>query len=485
MMRSSAPMTPKTPRLSAKARVRDNTIPFFVASSLIVVALAWIIRKDIQLPSGVILGIGAAGLLLLFVSTLRKPELALFALAAYLPFNRVLVGDFGTEMLGLNLTNLLMGLASIGWFLRAMSRREPIFRRTALNGWIALFVLLGLISVYRGSQFWSGSSFNLNVFVQMKRWFTPMWLFFIGANLIQDRPTIKRVMLTISFAVVVIALMAVRDYSYMGHLGSLEKARISGVLGHSNALGAFFAYYMFLMAAVLLTHSSKIQAWALLLPLAICFRGIMVTFSRGAYLAFAAGGLSLCFFRSKRLFLAALMVLAAAVVNPWMLPSGVRYRFAQTVQDPNEANFEQSLEGSSRTRLEIWRGAIGIIRDYPLWGAGFETFNRLISRYTPQRLYIDAHNTYLLVAAEMGLPALGVFLIILLLILAHAASLARRSKDRLIQALGLGVAAGTSALLVSNLFGSRMNAEDLISYFWLLAGLVVGAKVLVKRGVLE
>ena len=143
------------------------------------------------------------------------------------------------------------------------------------------------------------------------------------------------------------------------------------------------------------------------------------------------------------------------------------------------------LSGSSRKRLEIWRGAIGIIRDYPLWGAGFETFNRLISRYTPERLYIDAHNTYLLVAAEMGLPALGVFLIILLMILAHAASLARLSKDRLIQALGLGVAAGTCALLVSNLFGSRMNAEDLISYFWLLAGLVVGAKVLVKRGVLQ
>ena len=29
-----------------------------------------------------------------------------------------------------------------------------------------------------------------------------------------------------------------------------------------------------------------------------------------------------------------------------------------------------------------------------------------------------------------------------------------------------------------------MNAEDLISYFWLLAGMVVAAKSLVKRGAL-
>ena len=112
-------------------------------------------------------------------------------------------------------------------------------------------------------------------------------------------------------------------------------------------------------------------------------------------------------------------------------------------------------------------------------------FQYVAPRYAAIPSRFDAHNTYLLVAGEMGLPALLVFLIILLSVLGHSGWLVRRAKDPLIRALGLGVAAGTAALMVSNLFGSRMNSEALISYFWMLAGLVVAAKVLVKRGVLQ
>src|SRR3989338_9118154 len=125
-------------------RTREVSVPFVLGAGLLVVALAWIIRKDIDIPSPIILGLGGLGLMGLLVLSLRRPEVPLFVLAAYLPFNRVLVGDFGTEMTGLNLTNILMGLATAGWFLRAMSRREPIFRRTALDGGSAPFVPLGL-----------------------------------------------------------------------------------------------------------------------------------------------------------------------------------------------------------------------------------------------------------------------------------------------------------------------------------------------------
>ena len=465
-------------------RTRELSVPFVLGAGLLVVALAWIIRKDIDIPSPIILGLGGLGLMGLLVLSLRRPEVPLFVLAAYLPFNRVLVGDFGTEMTGLNLTNILMGLATTGWFLRSAAKREPLFLPTALNAWMGIFVLLGLVSVYRGSQAWSGSSLDTDVLIQMKRWFTPMWLFFLAANLVRDRQTIQRLMVIMSLAVVVIALLAIRDYSYISDLGS-EKSRVAGILGQPNTQGAFFSYYMFLMAGAFLTHVKRVRAWLLLPLLAVCFRGIMVTFSRGAYLACAAGVLALCFFRSKRLFVVAATALVVMVLNPWLLPSGVRYRFAQTIETPYADQLEESLESSAAMRIRIWKGGVAMIQDYPLWGAGFGMFRYLAPRYTDIPSRFDAHNTYLLVAGEMGIPALLIFLIILLSVLWHSGRLTSRAKDPMMKALGLGVASGTAALIVSNLFGSRMNSEALISYFWMLAGMVVAAKSLVKRGVLE
>lgn len=470
---------------ATKVELRKNSLPFSLGVSLAVFSFAWLIRKEVQLPAAFLWGLGGVGLALLFLAALRRPECSLYALAAYVPFNRVLVGDFGTGWMGLNLTNILMGLATLGWLTRAAANRRPLIRGTALNTWIALFSVFGLLAVVRGSQVGSGVWLDLDVIVQMKRWLTPIWLFFIGANIVNDRVTIARVMAIVSLVVVVIAAMAVRDYSYV--VGSnIEHARISGVLGQPNALGAFFAYYMFLMAGLFLTYTKRARAWFLLFPLALCFRGIMVTFSRGAYLACAAGALAICVMRSKRLFVVAVALGVIVALNPMLLPSGVRYRFSQTVEQRGSAaeGLEGSLESSAKTRLLVWRGAVRMIQDHPLWGVGFDMFQRFLPFYTPERLRMDAHNTYLLVAAEMGIPAAIVFVIILLLILAQAVGLARASTDRLLRALGLGVASGTVALLVSNLFGSRMNAEDLISYFWLLAGVVAAARILVRRGLL-
>ncbi len=477
-------MPPAYSAIRVKTAPAGQHLPFLAAVSVLVFLFSWIIRKDVQMPSAVLLAFAGVGLLTLVLLGLQQPELFLYALAVYLPFNRVLVGDFGTNWTALNLTNILMALATLGWFIRASNRREGLFRPTALNGWLLLFILLGLVSVYRGSQLWFGTMFDMNILTRMKRWFTPMWLFFIGANLVNNRTTLSRLLTVVSLVVTVIALMAIRDYSYVSGL-ELEKARVEGVMGQSNSLGAFFSYYMFLMAGILLHYASRWNAWLLLGPLAACFRGIMVTFSRGAYLSFAAGLLGLCFFRSKKLFALLLVAIAFAFANPWMLPSGIRFRFTQTIRDPSQAQFEESLDGSARSRLQIWRGGLQMVSDYPWLGVGFGLFPLIAPRYAAMERNMDAHNTYLLVAGEMGIPALIVFVIILGLILLNAAWLERRSRDPLVRSLGLGMASGTCALLASNMFGSRMNAPDLISYFWLLAGVVVGAKVLVKRGVLS
>src|SRR3989338_3840081 len=129
---------------------------------------------------------------------------------------------------------------------------------------------------------------------------------------------------------VLVALMAIRDYLNAGD-SSLEKSRVGGIAEQPNMLVAFFCYYMFLFLGFFLVYYRKPKAWLLLIPFALCFRGIMVTFSRGAYLAFATGCLGAIFFRSKVLFACLLVLIGWMAINPSLLPAGIRYRMGQTI----------------------------------------------------------------------------------------------------------------------------------------------------------
>ena len=58
---------------------------------------AVLVMKEMQIASVVMLGFGAVGLFGLLMTGLHDPAVPLYVLVAYLPFSRVLVGDFGTQ----------------------------------------------------------------------------------------------------------------------------------------------------------------------------------------------------------------------------------------------------------------------------------------------------------------------------------------------------------------------------------------------------
>jgi O-antigen ligase len=241
---------------------------------------------------------------------------------------------------------------------------------------------------------------------------------------------------------------------------------------------------MFLYAGHWLENIGRRRAWLLLLPFVLCFRGIMVTFSRGAYLAFALGVLGLAFFKRRSLVLAAVAGLALAVLNPWLLPAGIRYRLETTFETRSEplgeygsAPLEEDLDQSSASRLVIWRGALDMIETNPLAGVGFGRFPALITSYANVRRSVDAHNAYLITAAELGLPGLFLLLVNFAVLFWVARRVYRRHPDRFVHATALGFLGGLSGLLMANMFGSRLNTTEVAGYVWILAALMARADV--------
>jgi O-antigen ligase len=214
-------------------------------------------------------------------------------------------------------------------------------------------------------------------------------------------------------------------------------------------------------------------------------------FSRGAYLGLAAGGLTACWFRKKLLFLAAVGLGALAITHPALLPAGIRYRMEMTVRDVGQdidilqPDVAQHLELSVSARLEVWRAAVRMIQANPWWGVGYGAFTRFIPHYTEGRISrMNAHNTFLMIAAELGLPALAAFLSLLGVGVASSVWLYRHAQDRLMRAIALGVVAGVVGMAVANQFTLCLRSQEVAGYLWMLCGLMVRA-VRLERVVLH
>jgi O-antigen ligase len=72
----------------------------------------------------------------------------------------------------------------------------------------------------------------------------------------------------------------------------------------------------------------------------------------------------------------------------------------------------KQAEGTLLFRIQLWNLAIPIVKANPMWGIGLNSF-----RLEPEVRYFlsSAHNQFLHVAVELGIPALIAYLAILLL----------------------------------------------------------------------
>lgn len=114
-----------------------------------------------------------------------------------------------------------------------------------------------------------------------------------------------------------------------------------------------------------------------------------------------------------------------------------------------------SLEG----RLEVWSRALYMIQDFSLTGVGMGLFMDVTDLLYPFFLFRPgtiehAHNLYLQVAADLGLPGLVAWLAVLggMTYTAWRLYLAgRRNEDRLVSGLGAGLFCSQIALIIHGL----------------------------------
>jgi len=237
----------------------------------------------------------------------------------------------------------------------------------------------------------------------------------------------------------------------------------------------FFSIYMTLAGVLsiallallprLLPGGGRRLMWAS--PWLITLAGLVATYTRGAWIGFAAGAVSLLPTerRGRLLILVGLaLLLGAAAVGPYELRNRVRHMF-----DPGESGIVE--------RRYMWQSGLAMWREQPLLGWGPGGVKREYSRYALPEAFKKrtghVHNTPLQIVVERGIPGLAAWLAIWIAFYWQAISLLRRldpgsTRER---AIVMGSVAAVTGFLVGGLSEYSFGDSEVVMLAWTIMAL--------------
>jgi putative inorganic carbon (hco3(-)) transporter len=254
---------------------------------------------------------------------------------------------------------------------------------------------------------------------------------------------------------------------------------------HPNAIGGALAFLIPLLAGLAWDNQAffeqyqKRGKWPVLSHTAytslviiafVCAMFLLVlTESRGAYLGSAVGLVVLAIWKDRRFL--------------WLaLPLGVGFALFFSLVAEGSINqtialLDTSNEATITGRLGIWQNTIYMIQDFPLTGAGIGTYSQVFEKLYyasifPHRTqsYLHAHNSFLAIAIDLGLPALILYVTLLTNFTMIIAKIFK-SKRSIGHGLLRGLACGMLAHHIFGLTDAFVMGTKLGVILWIFLGL--------------
>lgn len=293
-------------------------------------------------------------------------------------------------------TELAIGLALIGLLLRPQDLSFPPAMRwaTAFLMWAAVTAVFAMSPDLAGDALVE----RLKAVV----------IFFVVVNALRTPQQLRFYMLLILVAFLIYpARGSIKNYIQGETV--FGRAIWNKIYANPNDLAAITLLMVGMALAVAtakdLDHRLR---WALRLYIPILLLIIVLTQSRGVFIGLlVAFGPALFKQARQRPALALTAVLAFAV----LIPAASWHRFENMSKLTSvETLSEADPYGSALQRFEILKVGWQIFESNPVLGVGIGCYNEANGRFAPHLGKKDAHNTYLGLAAETGLPGLLLWL---------------------------------------------------------------------------
>lgn len=376
----------------------------------------------------------------------KSVEFCLYGLIFFIPISKAAIGIFFT-------------LALLFFIIKKALKPDFKFIQSKEYFFLLLFIVFSAFSLVNGGIYLKKSFIAL-----FFKWTKYLLMFIVAEDTFYEPKRIWRALVILLFTSGLITCDSLfqlhtgtdflRHKTLIG-LSGMDAYAITSSFNHYNDLGAYLTMILMLIFGLLVSGRlnlfSKIVLSILQIFLLAC---LLLTFSRGAWLAFIIATISMVFL-SKRISIFMIFFIIFIIL----------LTFLPQMQERVYLIFNEG--GDNTGRLILWKAAFRMIKDNPLLGKGIGTFMDYCPIYAPSN-YQYAHNCYLQIWAETGIFSLISFLAFLYLLLSNAIKAFRKTGDFLL----LGLICGIFGFLVHSFFDTHFYSLQLSALFWSMAGII-------------
>ena len=382
-----------------------------------------------------------------------------------------------------------LGALFFVWGFKLVIGQEREFIASPLGLLVGLFMLVALFSFANGLIHSNANSFLLRRFAEI---LIGIGLFFVAINTVRTQAELIWVTRWLLLAGWVCAGLAVLFYvlpqevtvgildrlarfDYPGGEGALRyieddpagTMRAIGTAVDPNVLGGMMILVGGLLVPQLFTRETIFPRWLTWIMLATAVAALYLTYSRSALLGLAASVGLLALLKYRKLIPLGLL----AVLLLFLLPQTQAY----------VARLLEGLAGedlATQMRFGEYKDALILIGRYPIFGVGFTG--------TPDLdIYLGVSMLYLIIAENMGLVGLGIFVAVIVGFFTMLGNSWRRGYAPGLEAILLGLGGAVLGALVSGIFDHywfNMTYPHMTVLFWLYVGLAVATMLIQKSG---
>lgn len=298
-------------------------------------------------------------------------------------------------------------------------------------------------------------------------------IFIVFVNVTRTELRLK-LLIWLAFAVsLYLSFWAVSDYSNgifregnAYHNNLRIGGAIRGLFGNSNDLALHLVTMVPLAIGFAFASKNFLKKFLYIGFGALFVAAVVVTFSRGGFLGLFIAALVLLRKIGRKNKLLSTGALVVALVTLLSLAPGTYFDRIGTI-----FNSASDPTGSSSQRTEILKRSIRVTLRYPLFGVGVGNFH-----YKSVHELVT-HNAYTQVSSEMGIPALVIYLMLMIYPLRRLrqieAETENRPDKRRFHYWSIGIQASIVAYMVSSFFGA-------VAYQWYVY-YIVGYAVALRR----
>jgi glycosyltransferase involved in cell wall biosynthesis/O-antigen ligase len=354
---------------------------------------------------------------------------------------------------------LFIGL-SVLWLATGRQARS---RLTATDGAFAFFVAACAISV-------AGAVHRSAALSETARILAAVMMFVVLTKLITTMDAVRRVLVA-CFVALVAPLAVGIGQALSGH-GTFVTDGVSRVVGtflHPNTFGFFLSMFA-LMAIGIFRYVSVVGQAALGILLCACMVLLVLSYSRGSWIAFSAGLILVAVLQSRRLLL---WFAAGAGIALIALPTvGARVLNLRT-----GADVTGSTGNSFVWRLDYWRTVVHLNDANPVTGIGLNGTRALTDQSKPP------HNDALRAFVETGALGLLAYVTVLVALCLIARRALRRTEVGLPRGVAVGFTGVLAAYLIDSMGDNLMSEVVVLWYLYAFAACAVAIVRMSSAGV--